>query len=104
MKTIFRSIKSFFTRESTPDPKQVRLSVYKDCLKLLKVKRKDTYICAFCFLLDGVAPDNTIEEFPELIAYKPEENYRGGNYWFDPLDFDTRENILNEIIKDIENG
>lgn len=42
--------------------------------------------------------------FQEIFKYKPNKCFEEGIYWFHPYDCDVRIKIIEQVIKDIENG
>lgn len=44
----------------------------------------------------------SLQDFPELMLYKPFAGYHvNQDYWFHPLDKKSRENIINEVLKNM---
>lgn len=86
--------------------KSQRLEIYK---KLREVYREefasDCTFVGFCYCLDIVLGRmlkfHEITEFPELMAYKP-ANQGPDDFWWPWNDYDTRINVLNEVINKME--
>lgn len=83
-----------------------RIVVYKSMLVALN-KTLSHESMGFCWLLNMEAAYTNaswkITDYPELMRYKPAENYKTENgnstgWWFDPHDHKLRKKILNEII------
>lgn len=97
--------------------KETKLEHYKICKSYLEENRRQNRPVGFC----GCLPLNlTREHYPELYAYKPWHMYPINyithyfksifspfidtkGYWFDPHDYKTRIEILEKIIKTMEN-
>lgn len=82
-----------------------RLAIYKKMLRFLK-RSLPAFRLGFCSYLLIYLVDSKIQEFPELMAYKPKKNYRHKrfgrfeitSYWWSPYNRKKRIQILEEII------
>lgn len=98
--------------------KNQRLLIYKQMLVNIRRKHIEwTYrnYHNFCGALWDINSRYDIEDFPELMAYKPKTMYtvrqyrkgilvnrRNTVYWWSPYNFNKRVRILEEIIENME--
>ena len=98
--------------------KNQRLTIYKQMLASTKTKRIQsnypTYY-NFCGALWKINVYYSIEDFPELMAYKPKHKYvaryykrgrlvnrRNTDFWWSPYSYNIRVRILEEIINNMK--
>jgi len=82
--------------------KYKRLKIYKEMLRRFQSKAWDSF-AGFCFMIMGFHNDNfhyNIEDFPELMEYKPTHNRP---YWWrtGTRGRNIRIAVLQEIIKEM---
>lgn len=78
-----------------------KLELFKKVLAFMEEEKRGKRAVGFCLAFECSGAN--LEDYPEIMQYKPQKGMSYGDYWFDCHDYDSREKIMKTEIAKLEN-